>query len=185
MSVRILHCPHCGDLWKRVRSERFVLLGAPWRQCRACQCWHESEFAEWPSLTWGQRFAFLAQNLFFILPLAVIFSTSVLICQFWGSVPVYDLLDYSMVVGMALLGILALFLAWSGLRVLLSILRSRRGIGLSGPERNPGNKFISDAAWQASVAAQPRFPVYEALTSPRSAAPEREVPDETLFLHPA
>jgi hypothetical protein len=85
---------------------------------------------------------------------------------------------------MLLLVLLALLLAWSGLRVLRSLVRTRRGIGHPGTRKLSGNKFVSDTAWQASIAARPRLS--PALAAPHaSVEPEQEVAGESRFLRPA
>src|SRR5580698_35057 len=183
MSARILHCPNCGDLWKRIRYERFVRLGAPLRQCRACNSWHDSHHAEWPTLKLGQKLAFLAQNIFLVLPLALLFFCSALGSQFLGIVPVYDLLDYSVFAGLVLLGLLALLMIRSAVQAFMSVKRFRRGAAQAARRQSVGGKFISDIAWQASVAARPRFPAPHA---PASAKLEQhEIAGESRFLHPA
>jgi hypothetical protein len=186
MSARILHCPNCGDLWKRIRYERFIRLGAPQRQCRACNSWHDSEHVEWTAMKWGQRIAFLAQNLVHLMPPAMLFLISVLICQFLGMAPEQDLFDYSLVAGMVLLGFLALLLARSAWQVMLSLARTRRAIRQTRPGQVSRGKFISDAAWQASVAARPRFPAPQPPpAAPAKQEPQREIAGESRFLHPA
>jgi hypothetical protein len=194
MSARILHCPNCGDLWKRIRHERFIRLGAPLRQCRACNSWHDSEHAEWATLTWGRRIGFLAQNVVHLLPPALLFLAGVVICQLLAMAPQQDLFDYSLVAGMALLGFLALLLARSVWQVVLSLARTRRGSRQTKLEQVSGGQFITDAIWQASIAVRPRFP---ALQPPAAAPakrepqrepqwePQREIAADSRFLHPA
>jgi hypothetical protein len=47
-----------------------------------------------------------------------------------------------------------------------------------------GGKFISDTAWQASVAARPRFPAPHA-PAPAKLEQQCKIAGESRFLHPA
>lgn len=153
MAVRFLRCPSCGQPWKRVRFERFVRIGPAWRQCSLCLTQFESGEGEWLSLRWPPRIGYLAQNLLRIAQLALLFGAALLISRFLGKVPEQDLIDYSRAAGLCLLGLLCPLMAWSLIQVLRSVLRTLRGKALApAPRFAASNTYISDAAWQATVA---------------------------------
>jgi hypothetical protein len=188
MSVGYLHCPNCGDPWKRVRFERFIRIGSPRRQCRVCKTWFDTGETEWPCLKWGQRVGFLAQNLLRILPLAALFALTIPISQFFGLVPVRDLVGYSFDAGLYLLGLLGVLLAWSAVQVVWSIVRAWRSRGAAAPVAP--SKFVSDSAWEAAQMVRPRFvkpqPVpISGAPSPTPIEPRREASSDKDALRKA
>jgi hypothetical protein len=155
MAVHILHCPSCGQPWKRIHFEKFVRIGPAWRQCRMCLKQFESDESEWLSLKWTARIGYLAQNLLRISPLVLLFAAALLISGSLGMVPRQDLTDYSLAAGLCLLGLLCPLMAWSLIQMLRSVGRTLRGKALAPvPQPAANNKYISDAAWQVTAAAR-------------------------------
>jgi hypothetical protein len=126
MLRRTLHCPICGDTWKRVIHENFVRLGPPVRECRACWSPFNTEQNEWNALDTLSRVAFFLQNLVIVVPLLLILLLAIAIAWFEDMIGVGDAVGFfgwgSLICGslVLLLWVRALFL------ILFSKMRSSR-----------------------------------------------------------
>jgi hypothetical protein len=122
MIRKSLHCPVCGDVWKKVLYEHFLRLGPASHECRACWSRFATGNREWNDMDTATRSSYLLQNVVVVLPLLLMLIVACVVADLLGMVEVQDLTSYFLIGSVAIGGVFALCLVLE----LLSILRSKR-----------------------------------------------------------
>lgn len=130
MLRKSLHCPTCGDVWKKVLNESFLRLGPPTRECRACWGVISTGAKEWKDLGLNSRLGFILQNIIPLVPLLLLALVAMGFCFFMGYIDIStDILPILGYIAMVLGSLLGLMWLWAGVQILRSLRRTagRRG----------------------------------------------------------